>query len=65
MMIKLATLFLVAMVVMALTLARPKKRDGGAKGLGPRRRRGRMAEAKRCPDCGAYVVDGADCPCRG
>ncbi len=58
MMIKLAILFLVVMVVMALTLARPKRKGG-------RRRRGpRVAEAKRCPDCGAYVVNGEACPCR-
>lgn len=61
MMIKLATLFLVAMVVMALSLARPKRKDK------PRRRKPRkpgVAEARRCPHCGAYVVNGEPCPCR-
>ena len=61
MMIKLAMLFLVIMVVMAMSLARPKRR--GKKG-GRKRRRGRVAEARRCPDCGAYVVNGETCPCR-
>lgn len=59
MMMKLAILFLVGMVVMALTLARPKRRGGGRRRGGPR-----VAEAKRCPDCGAYVVNGEACPCR-
>jgi hypothetical protein len=60
-MIKLAILFLVVMVVMALSLARPKRG-----GKAPRRRRGKpkVAEAKRCPDCGAYVMNGEACPCR-
>jgi hypothetical protein len=61
MMIKLATLFLVAMVVMALSLARPKP---GEKRRRKKRDRPGVAEAKRCPECGAYVVNGEECPCR-
>ena len=59
MMIKLATLFLVAMVVLAL--ARPKP---GEKRRRKKRDRPGVAEAKHCPECGAYVVNGEECPCR-
>ncbi len=61
MLAKLAVLFLVLMTAMVLILARPgrNKRGGGAK---KPRGKGVRAAAK-CPDCGAWIVEGSRCPC--
>ncbi len=64
MLAKLAVLFLVGMVVMALVLARPKKRGGGKRVDGKARGKGKLRAAAKCPDCGAWIVEGARCPCR-
>lgn len=56
---KLAVLFLVGMAIAALFLASPR-RGRGKKGGGDR-----IKAAARCPECGAWVVEGARCPCGG
>lgn len=55
---KLAVLFLVVMGALALIMGRGKKkrRGGTARGAKP-------AVAVRCPDCNAWIVAGARCPC--
>lgn len=66
MIVKMAILFLAAMAAAGMILGR-RKRPGkiGRKGGGGRARfgRGKTAEAARCPDCGAWIVAGARCPC--
>lgn len=57
MLIKIVTVFLVFMVVLAIfgKLRMPKL---------PMPRRGdRIPPAKKCPDCGTYLVDGRPCSC--
>ncbi|MGG7565241.1 hypothetical protein ACQ5SO_03635 [Rhodovulum sp. DZ06] len=57
---KLAILFLVVMAALGLVFGRRgRKKTGGGKA-----RKG-VAEAARCPDCGAWIVAGARCPCGG
>lgn len=57
MLVKIITLFLVAMAVLAmfgrLRIGRPGRRDG----LPPKPR--------KCPDCGSFVIGEGPCPCKG
>lgn len=55
---KLAVLFLVVMGALALIMGRGKKKRRVTKDK-PRK----AAEAVRCPDCNAWIVAGASCPC--
>lgn len=58
MIVKLATLFLCVMALAALILGRRRKKPSA-----PARRAGQEPRAVRCPDCGAWIVEGARCPC--
>lgn len=57
-MVKVVSLFLIAMIVLAMLgrLKMPK--------IGLRKGRPKVAEARKCPDCGNYVLTGADCGCK-
>jgi len=63
---KLAVLFLVGMVIMALFLARPRggERDR-ARGKPPPRRgpRRRVTDAFKCPACGSWRFGRGPCAC--
>jgi hypothetical protein len=56
MLIKVVSLFLVVMVVLALF---GRWRTGGAK----RARGERVLPSRRCPSCAGYAVGPAACPC--
>ena len=57
-MVKIISLFLIAMVVLAIfgRLRLP--------GLGKRKGRSQIKEARKCPDCGTYVLEPGPCKCK-
>ena len=57
-MVKVVTLFLIALMVLGMLgrLKMPK--------LGRRKGRGKVAEARKCPDCGSYILSDGDCGCK-
>lgn len=59
MLIKVVVLFLIGMLVLGMfgKLRRPK--------LPGIRRRKQVQEARKCPDCGSYVIGDGPCPCHG
>ncbi len=65
MIIKAVSLFLIAMLLLAM-FGRLRLPGGGAGGNGPKGRRGRAKrlDARKCPDCGSYVIGPGPCPCK-
>ncbi|RMD49567.1 MAG: hypothetical protein D6832_01510, partial [Alphaproteobacteria bacterium] len=59
MVIKIVTLFLIAMAVLAMF---GRLRFGG--GRRSARRRPPVIESRKCPDCGAYVIGDGPCACK-
>lgn len=58
-MIKIATLFLIGMAVLAM-LGRLRW-PGGAKGVGRSKQRGALPKPKTCPSCGRMNLRGGPC----
>ena len=56
---KLAILFLIVMGVMALFFGRGKRTPRVRRRTKP----DTVTQAARCPDCNAWIVAGARCPC--
>ncbi|MEX5727803.1 hypothetical protein Ga0609869_001156 [Rhodovulum iodosum] len=56
MIIKIVTLFLIAMGVMAMF--------GKLRIPGPGGRSLRLGKPRKCPHCGRYLLGKGDCPCR-
>lgn len=56
-MVKVVTLFLIAMIVLAMMgrLRFPK--------FGSRNRKGSIKDARKCPECGSYILHDGDCGC--
>jgi hypothetical protein len=57
MLIKVVLLFLIAMLVLGMfgKLRAPKLPKFG--------KRKRMEQARKCPDCGSYIIGDGPCPC--
>jgi hypothetical protein len=60
MVIKAVSLFLVAILVLAMfgRLRLPGKGGKGGRKAGPK-------TAKKCPECGSYILGDGPCACRG
>lgn len=56
-MVKVVTLFLIAMIILAMLgrLRFPK--------FGSRKDGGRVKDARKCPKCGSYILHAGDCAC--
>ena len=66
MIIKAVSLFLIAMLVLAM-FGKLRLPGGGGAGGNPgagERRRTKGLEARKCPDCGSYVIGPGPCPCK-
>jgi hypothetical protein len=56
-MVKVVTFFLIGMMILAIMgrLRFPK--------FGSRNGKGRIRDARKCPECGSYILHDGDCGC--
>ena len=66
MIIKAVSLFLIAMLVLAMfgKLRLPRGGSAGGNARSGGRRQAKGLDARKCPDCGAYVIGPGPCPCK-